>query len=824
MEKKAALEPYRVLDLSTERGFLCGKILADLGADVIKIEPPGGDPARNIGPFYGGIPDPERSLHWFAFNTGKRSITLDIETADGQQVLKKLVETADFLIESFDPGYLDGLGIGYTALSRSNPRLIMGSITPFGQNGPYAHWKGPDIVPWAMSGYMWMTGESERAPLRISCPPQTYLHASAVTASGLLMALQHRGVNGRGQHVDTSAQQCPIWMLTHTYAYWDLLGVNLGRAGALRQFGETSLRTVWPCKDGYIVFMFAGGAIGAKGQRSLVELMVKEGMAEDWLKKLNWADWSAAGSQETFEKIKEAFGSFFKTKTKAELFNEAVKSNIMLAPVNTVADLMVNPQLRDRGYWVEIEHPELDTAIIYPGAPCKLTETPWQIRRRAPLIGEHNHQIYEGELGSAKKEMTGKKRVSPVSGKTDMEQTRPLQGVKVLDFSTTVLGPTVTRYLADHGATVVKVESISHPETTRTATPYAGREPGINRSGYFATHNAGKLGLSLDMRKPKAIEVAKRLVKWADIVIETFTPGVMRRWGLSYEELRRIKPDIIMASSSLQGQTGPYAAHRGYGTISAAMTGWFELTGWPDGEPVGPYSAYSDFIGWNYLLISILVALDYRNRTGKGQYIDHSHVESGVHFLSPALLDYNINGRIAARMANRDPRVVPNGAYRCQGQDRWCVIAVTNDEEWQAFGNVIGSPNWSQDPKFATPAARKENEDELDRLIEEWTMNQTAEGVAFLMQRAQVPAALVQNAEDLFHDPQLKHRQAFAGLDHPEIGTYHISTAAFRSSTYSSRPRFPAPLMGEHNEYVLKEFLGMSDDEIADMVAEEALQ
>lgn len=405
-----------------------------------------------------------------------------------------------------------------------------------------------------------------------------------------------------------------------------------------------------------------------------------------------------------------------------------------------------------------------------------------------------------------------------------MEEKRPLDGIKVLDFSATVLGPTVTRYLADHGATVVRVESITHPETTRMATPYAGMEPGINRSGYFATHNAGKLSLSLDMRKPKAIEVAKRLVRWADIVIETFTPGVMRRWGLDYEELRKIKHDIIMVSSSLEGQTGPYSSHRGYGQISAAMTGWFELTGWPDGEPVGPYSAYSDFIGWNYLLISILVALDYRNRTGKGQYIDHSHVESGVHFLSPALLDYNVNDRVATRMANRDPYAAPHGAYRCQGQDRWCVIAVTNDEEWEAFGRVIGSPNWVKDPKYATLISRKENEDELDKLVEGWTINHTAEEVMALMQQAGVPAGLVENAEDLFLDPQLQHRQAFVTLDHREIGTYHISTAVFRSSKYSNKPLSPAPLLGEHNEYILKEFLGMSDDEIADLVAEEVLQ
>lgn len=405
-----------------------------------------------------------------------------------------------------------------------------------------------------------------------------------------------------------------------------------------------------------------------------------------------------------------------------------------------------------------------------------------------------------------------------------MEEKRPLDGVKILDFTATVLGPTVTRYLADHGATVVRVESMTHPETTRIATPYAGGISGLNRSGYFATHNSGKLSLTLNMRKPKALEIAKRLVKWADVVIESFVPGVMERWGLSYDEVSEIKPDIIMASTCLQGQTGPHSAHRGYGQMPSAMAGWFELTGWPDGEPVGPYSAYSDWIDWNYLLISILVALDYRSRTGKGQYIDQSQLESAIHFLSTAILDYNINMHVTTRMGNRDSYAAPHGAYRCRGEDRWCVIAVTSDEEWQAFRQVIGNPDWTNERKFATLVARKENEDELDRLVEEWTINLSPEQVMNLMQAAGVPAGVVETAEDLFRDPQLEHRGHFVVLDHTEMGPHSVGTAVFRLSKCPNSPKFAAPLLGEHNEYVLKEFLGMSDEEIADLMAEGVLE
>lgn len=405
-----------------------------------------------------------------------------------------------------------------------------------------------------------------------------------------------------------------------------------------------------------------------------------------------------------------------------------------------------------------------------------------------------------------------------------MEDIRPLDGINVLDFTATVLGPTVTRYLADHGATVVRVESMTHPETTRISTPYAGGQFSLNRSGYFATHNAGKLCLTLNMRKPQALAVARRLVKWADVILESFVPGVMSRWGLGYEECRKIRPDIIMASTCLQGQGGPHSAHRGYGQMPSAMAGWFELTGWPDGEPVGPYSAYSDWVDWNYLLISILAALDYRNRSGKGQYIDQAQFESAINFLVPAVLDYSVNGRIARRTGNRDPYAAPHGAYRCAGEDRWCVIAVTDDREWRSFCEVMGRTGLADDPRFATLTARKENEDELDLLVEEWTVGRTAEEVMTMLQGAGVPAGVVETPQDLFQDPQLAHRGHFVTVDHAEMGPHRVATAVFRLSKCRNEPRFAAPLFGEHNEYVLKGLLGMTDGEVSDLMAEGVLE
>jgi benzylsuccinate CoA-transferase BbsF subunit len=405
-----------------------------------------------------------------------------------------------------------------------------------------------------------------------------------------------------------------------------------------------------------------------------------------------------------------------------------------------------------------------------------------------------------------------------------MDSQRPLTGLHVLDFTNTVLGPSTTRYLADNGATVVRVESMAHPETTRIASPFAGGDPHMDRSGYFATHNAGKMSITVNMKKPRARSVIDRLIAWADILIESFAPGVMARWNLGYEEVRKIKPDIIMASTCLQGQTGPRSPHRGYGQMASALAGWFELTGWPDGDPVGPYSAYSDFVDWNFLLISLLSALDYRRQTGEGQYIDQSQLESSLYFMLPALMDFDANGRVNRRMGNRDNTASPHGVYQCRGEDRWCAIAVTDEEEWRSFCSVLEKPEWVSDDRLNSADGRKSHEEVLDRQIEDWTLTRDAEDVMNTLQSAGIPAGVVQHAGDLFEDPQLKHRQHFHPLKHAEMGSYHIATSPFKLGNSDTTPLSAAPLLGEHTEMVLKEFLKMSEEEVTELVVDGALE
>lgn len=403
---ESLLGRYRVLDLTNERGLLCGKILGDLGADVIKIEPPGGDPARNIGPFYKDILHPEKSLFWFALNTSKRGITLNIETADGQEIFRRLVKTADFVIESFEPGYLDKLDLGYSALEQINPRIIMTSITPFGSTGPYAHYKASDITLGAMGGFTYLSGEPDKAPCRISLP-QSYLVGGLHGAMGSMIAHYYRESSGEGQHVDVSIQQGIIYFMMNAIEMWDVMRINTRRSGlwAIVErptlLGPLRTQYYWPCKDGYVMFFLGGGAYKGfvDSSTALVELMEQEGMAGD-LKGYDWRNFDTYQiSQSELDRKSRAIAEFFLTKTKQQLYEAAIKKGIMLAPLCEVNDVVESNQLNARGYFVTVEHPELGDVITYPGAPIKLSEAPWKISHRAPLIGEHNVEIYENELG-----------------------------------------------------------------------------------------------------------------------------------------------------------------------------------------------------------------------------------------------------------------------------------------------------------------------------------------------------------------------------------------------------------------------------------------
>jgi crotonobetainyl-CoA:carnitine CoA-transferase CaiB-like acyl-CoA transferase len=410
-KREGLLSDYRILDLTDHKGIYCAKILADLGADVIKLEKPGGDATRNIGPFYKDIAHPEKSIYWWAYNTSKRGITLNIETADGKDIFQRLVETADVVVESFPPGYMDGLGLGYAALSELNPGIIMTSISSFGQTGPYKDWKADDLVGWAMAGQAYVTGDDDRPPCQVSFP-HCYLVAGCHAASATLAALYYREMSGEGQQVDVSMQEAVLWTTLLLVQFWDVMKINLFRAGSKRSMGTSLFRLAFPCKDGYVGFLIAGGQLASISMPPLIKWMAEEKMlgafedkkdwgAKDWMQKVDaWAL-----TQETVDAWENSLIDFFANKTKSEIYEKAREKGMIIYPVSTTKDLAENAQLKDRDFYVEVEHPELGETITYAGAPYKITEAHWRIWRRAPLIGEHNQEIYEEELGFSKDEM-----------------------------------------------------------------------------------------------------------------------------------------------------------------------------------------------------------------------------------------------------------------------------------------------------------------------------------------------------------------------------------------------------------------------------------
>lgn len=393
-------------------------------------------------------------------------------------------------------------------------------------------------------------------------------------------------------------------------------------------------------------------------------------------------------------------------------------------------------------------------------------------------------------------------------------------GIKVLEFAWILAGPLTSGYLAAHGATIVKIESMSQPDMLRTSPPFKDGIPGINRSAGFGGINANKYSMALDLNHPKSKDIVKRLVEWADVVSENYAPGRMEKWGLGYNDLKRIKPEIIMVRNSNQGQTGPHASRRGFGILLTSQIGFNSVTGWPDRGPNTSYIGYTDFIAPRFAATMLIAALLQKKKTGRGQCIDVSQAEASLQFMLPVFLDYMVNNRKEGRLGNSSPSKAPHAAYQCKGQDRWCAISVSTDAEWTALCQVMGNPEWSKNSKFDSLLSRKQNEDELNRLINDWTIKFDAYDIMKMLQEAGVSAGVVQNGKDLFEDPQLKSRNHTWNMQHDELGDYPFSALSIKLSKTPQEARMPAPCLGQHTQYVCQEFLGMSDEEFVELLSD----
>jgi crotonobetainyl-CoA:carnitine CoA-transferase CaiB-like acyl-CoA transferase len=800
------LSPYKVLDLTDERGHLCGQILGDLGADVVLVEPPSGSRSRHTGPFYKDQPHPDRALGFWAFNRNKRSITLALDLETDRNQLLSLAAAADFLIESGAPGALAQRGLGYSALAVLNPSLIYVSISAFGQNGPKANFADSDLTVVAAGGPLLLQGDSDRAPLRITVP-QAFLHASADAAAAALIAHHERLRSGLGQHIDVSAQES-----ISVAAFSQPLVPALRTAGVKRESGGVRAgrfiaRQVWPARDGYVVaVLWFGPAIGAATGR-LMQCVHERGFCDATTRDTDWMTYDARLTSgevpvSEYERLQAIVERFTRSLTKAELLKLALERSLLLAPVATIDEVVNSPHFQARGYWSSIADPEVDAEIRYPGPFAKFSETPITYRRRPPRLGAHNAEVFaewspRAPVASSTLEKSGNGEL-------------PLAGLKVVDLFWAMAGPATTRVLADYGATVVKVESTRRLDTCRTIGPYVQGQFGVETSGLFMNLNAGKLGLTLDLGQEQGQRVFHDLVRWADVVTESFSPKAMRAWGLDYPALKQIKPEIIMVSSCLMGQTGPFSKFAGYGNLAAAISGFGNLCGWPDRPPAGPYGSYTDCVAPRFTISAILAALEYRRRTGRGQHIDLSQAEASMHFLSPAILEYTANGRVQGPNANRDYLMAPHGVYPSRGDDTWIAIACVNDEDWSTLCSLMDRKDLLCDPRFATVETRLSNQNELDPIVARWTQDFEGHEIEATLQSHRIPAAKVASSADMYKDPQLVFREHFVEVEYPNFGKLPVERWPFRLSRTPGGPRRPSPTLGRDNAYVLESLLGYS--------------
>lgn len=820
------LSQLRVIDLTDGSTGIAGRILSDLGAEVILIEPPGGVPSRRSGPFVDDVEDPERSLAFWSHHRGKRSLVLDPEDAADRATLLELARGADAWIDNRS---FPGLGPAFEpdALVEAAPALVVARITPFGDEGPKRDWAATDLTVTAASTALALTGDADRPPLSCSVP-QAFYHAGAEASGAILVALEERRRSGLGQVVDVSAQTA---MMASTQANVLAAGWNasvLTRTGGGVTVGPYRVRFIYECADGYMNFTFLFGEPIGHATARFFAWMDEEGFGTDATRDEDWVGYGAkiiSGKQtvEQHEAVLEAIEAFTRTKTKAELLAAAFERRVLVVPLSDAADLVASEQLGARDFWTPIAHPAVDRPILHPGPFARLSATPLERDRPAPLLGELDAAEALAQRASAEATAAAKATAGAKDARSSKPERRPpLEGLKVLDFTWVYAGPAITRLLSDYGATVVKIESASAHDALRANQPFKDDEPGSDRSANFSNVNLGKQSLGLNLRTEKARDVVRRLVDWADVVVENFSPKAMANWGLDWDALRARKPSLVMVSSSLAGATGPQRLLAGYGTMGSALAGFGFVTGWPDRRPSAPYVAYTDYVSPRFAVPAILAAVDHARRTGEGQHIDLSQAEASIHFLGEALLDYTANGRVPGARGNRHPRFAPSGVYPVEGDDRWIALAAPDDATFAALADAAAA-DWATRPEFATNAARVAHADALDEAIGAWTADQKVDALEARLQAEGVPAHRVSNSADAFEDPQLAARGHFVPVEYADLGPvpYENQRALLRATP----PHLtPCPTLGQHNVEILQGLLGLDDEAMTELVIAGAVE
>ena len=746
---------------------------------------PGGDPNRSLPPFAGGAADQERGIPFLNANLNKRSIVLDVNDRADRETFKSLIDRADIFIEATPPGYLDSLGLGEAALRASNPGLVTVSITPFGQEGPYSHFIGGDAVAAAMSGLMMSQGDNERAPVVPPCQ-MSYQLAGIESAYLAVAAVRHRRRTGAGQRIDVSLQEALTFATVSSVARYSQRSEIATRPGTA---GGAS--NIYRCRDGG----YAALAIFMTGHWHV--------LTREWMEDpvLSEAEWDSSQYRTDNQDVAQVLiGEFVAQLDRDDFVAEAQRHGLACSPVNTFEDFVTSRHMRERGWFQMVEHP-VAGRYEAPGPPVALERTPFSVRRPAPLLDQHRDEVL-AELATVQP----RGRTSPADPAAAGDAPL-LEGIRVADITRAFAGPIGTMFLGFYGAEVVKVESSSLE---------ANREP--NRP-VFADLNRNKVSCTIDLRSQDGKDLFKRLVAESDVVVDNFSAEVMRRFGLGWEDLRQVKPDIIQIGMPGMGSTGPLNSWVTYGNQLQAYTGLTLLWGHPDSEmSAHAKGVMPDYVGAAFVALSAAAAIEHRDRTGEGQFIEISQVDGQGALMGPPVLDYTINGNSWGSVGYDEPLtadLAPFGAYPCSHADNWIVVACESDEQWSAMKAVMGNPTWAENPDFADAAGRRANRDEIDHELAEWTRGFSPQQALRLLQGGGVPAGIAMNGEQLFSDVHLRSRSHLVEVDAPPWGvlTYQGLPALPARSKASAAVR--APWIGDHTDYVMKEVLRLSDDAIA---------
>jgi crotonobetainyl-CoA:carnitine CoA-transferase CaiB-like acyl-CoA transferase len=746
-----------------------------------------------------------------AVGRGKKSVVVDADDPSHRRALEALVAGADVVIDNGDADSLWGLSLD----GLLSGGLIWASVTAYGLDGPKADWAADELSVEAAAGVLSLQGDADRPHVPVGYQ-QASCHGGGQAAADICIALFERERTGRGQRIDTSAQAAMVLATMHASPWATVFGENVpGTCDTRNQSREyrpgLPIQLMWEAADGWVQISFQLPGMGEDTSHELMVWAEREAMVPTDLTGRDWRRWKAELAEgtisvETVRRMFETIGAFVATRTKREVFDHGLATRTLCAPIYTAADVLADRQLEARGYFQDLD------GLRRAGAFARMGGTPLVELPAAPALDA------DGALRDRPwpPRPSGQEPTKPARSAGLADTPRGVfDGLKVADFAWVGVGPLIARALADQGATTVHVESATRPDMLRRIGPFAEGEPGLNRSQFFAFVNTSKLGLACDLATEAGRELALRLVDWADVVVESFTPGTMAKFGLDHDTLRRRRPDLVMLSTCLRGQDGPERRYGGFGSQGVAVTPLFTATGWPDRPPAGPWGAYTDFCAPRFGISALVAALLHRERTGLGQHIDLSQVEAAMHFAEPLLLDHQINQRDTAAQGHHRDHACPHTVIPTADGQRFVTVACETAEQWRSLVAITGSllNRWSG-PDYDDIAARAEHRSEIEEALACWSATQEPFGLAERLASGGVPASVANWSTDLLDDDQLAHRGYYSILDHGEVGpVLYDGTGSILSETPSIQ-RSAAPCLGQHTDQILEEVLGLTADEI----------